>query len=293
MLKQQKQTKNFFEKKARDWSKSSKHTSAGLINTIYQRNQYVIDNIQKYKLKNHLDVACGSGDLSFITSKITDLSIGIDFSKKMIKIAKKKYKNKKLEFICKSIFEYKTDKLFDCISANGFIEYLSIPQIKDFFKLSNEKLDKKGILIFGSRNRLFNIFSLNKFSRLENNLKTFNNFYEEAINLTNLKLIEFLRLKQKKFEKVKFRQPKTGGVKVDVRHQFSPLQLANILEKTNFKIIDIYPINYHPVPTSIFHEDKNYKFFSKYIYTSSKNNKLPMIPFSSTFMIAAKKVRKK
>lgn len=291
MLKQQKQTKKYFEEKASDWSRSSKHTSKGLINTIYQRNQYVVNCIKRFNLKKHLDVACGSGDLSFLTSKLTHSSVGIDFSKKMIEIAKKKYKNKNLQFFCKSIFDYNSNKLFDCISANGFIEYLSINQIKDFFKLSNKKLNNKGILIFGSRNRLFNLFSLNKFSKLESKYINFNNFYEEAINLTNLRLSKFLKLKKTKFEEVGFKQPKTHGVNVEIRHQFSPLQLAGILEKKNFKIIDIYPVNYHPVPVSVFHEDKNYKLFSKYIYTVSKKNKLPMIPFSSTFMVAAKKIK--
>ena len=289
MKKQQKQTKKYFEKKAFDWSKSSKHDSSGIINTIYQRNQYVIDQIKSLKLKTHLDVACGSGDLSFISSKITNSTVGIDFSNKMIEIAKKKYRNNNLKFICKSIFHYKPDNLFDCVSANGFIEYLSINEIKKFFKYSKSILKKKGVLIFGSRNRLFNIFSLNKFSELEKSKNSFHSFYNESINLTRMDLKDFLKLKKKYFEPVGFKQPKTGGVNVDVRHQFSPLQLIGILEKLNFKVIDIYPINFHPVPVSVYNSDKNFKLFSKYIYMLKQKNKLAFIPFASTFMICAKK----
>ncbi len=289
MKKQQKQTQKYFEKKAFNWSKSSKHNSTGIINTIFQRNQYVINQIKSLKIKTHLDVACGSGDLSFISSKITNLTIGVDFSKKMIKIAKKKYRNSNLKFICKSIFDYKPENSFDCISANGFIEYLSISEIKKFFKYTNSILKKNGILIFGSRNRLFNIFSLNKFSELEKSKKSFNNFYNESINSTRMDLKNFLKLKKPKFEPVNFKQPKTGGVNVDVRHQFSPLQLSGILEKHNFKTIDIYPINFHPVPVSMYDSDKSFKLFSKYIYTLKKKNKLAFIPFASTFMICAKR----
>ena len=46
-----------------------------------------------------------------------------------------------------------------------FIEYLSIPDIKKFLDISKYLLKKNGILVFGSRNRLFNLFSLNKFSK--------------------------------------------------------------------------------------------------------------------------------
>lgn len=287
MLKQQTQTKYFFEKEAKNWSKKSKNISKGIINTIYQRNYYVINQIKKNKIKKHLDVACGSGDLIYASSNFTKLSIGIDFSKEMIEIAKKKYKRKNIKFLCNSIFNYKNNDRFDCVSANGFIEYLSINEIKKFFKLSNKQLKKNGLFIFGSRNRLFNIFSLNKFSEMEKKKKTFQNFFNESINLNNYNLKKFLKLNKPKFEPINFKQPETSGVKVSVRHQFSPLQIANILKKFNFEIVDIYPINYHPVPTSIFHDNLNFKKFSKYIYNSKIKNKLPLIPFSSTFMVSA------
>ena len=82
MSKQQKQTKIYFNKKAKSWSKNSIHNSKGVINAIFQRNRYVLEQIKKYKLSKHLDVACGSGDLSFRTSKIVRYSVGIDFSEK-------------------------------------------------------------------------------------------------------------------------------------------------------------------------------------------------------------------
>ena len=288
MSKQQKQTKIYFNKKAKNWPKKSiRNSKRG--NTGIQRNQYVLEQIKKYKLSKHLDVACGSGDLSFRTSKITRYAVGIDFSEQMIKIAKKRFQNFNLQFFCSSIFDYETEKTFDCISANGFIEYLSLNQIETFFEISFDKLSKNGLLIFGSRNRLFNLFSLNKFSQLEHRQKTFKNFYEESISLVNLNLNKYLKLSKNKFSKVSFKQPKTGGVNVEKRHQFSPLQLVDILKKKNFRVIDIYPINFHPVSTSVFHKDINYKFFSKYLYFKKIKNKLPLIPFSSTFMITAKK----
>ena len=69
-----------------------------------------------------LDIGCGIGDLAFETSKKTNYSIGMDFSENMIKIAKSKFRRKNLQFLNKSFFEFKNEKLFDCISANGFME---------------------------------------------------------------------------------------------------------------------------------------------------------------------------
>ena len=85
----------------------------------------------------------------------------------MIKIAKKNFLKKNLYFENLDIFNFSTKKKFDCISANGFIEYLSLSDIKKFIRISNDLLTNKGCLIFGTRNRLFNLYFLNKFSKNE------------------------------------------------------------------------------------------------------------------------------
>ena len=142
--------------------------------------------------------------------------------------------------------------------ANGFIEYLSLSDIKKFFDISNRLLNKNGYIVFGTRNRLFNLYSLNKFSLNEIKKKTFNKFYEESIALNNLKFNDFIKLKKNSFEEVSFKQPKTG-INVDKRHQFSPLQIVDILNRVGFKVIDIHPINYHPVPPIKYSKEKNEK----------------------------------
>ena len=89
MSRQQKQTKTFFEKEAKNWSLRADFLTNKIPNTIIQRNSFVIDVIKKFKKNNHLDIGCGSGDLCFFSSKLTKKSIGIDFSSKMIRIANK------------------------------------------------------------------------------------------------------------------------------------------------------------------------------------------------------------
>ena len=57
--------------------------------------------------------------------------------------------------------------------------------IKIFFIKSRKFINKNRYLIFGTRNRLFNLFSLNKFSQM-NLRKTFKNFYDESIALSQM-----------------------------------------------------------------------------------------------------------
>ena len=238
-------------------------------------------------LKHHLDVGCGTGDLAYHSSKLTKNSTGIDFSENMIKIAKKNYIRKNLNFESSSIFDYKVKNNFDIISANGFIEYISVDQIKLFLKFCKNYLIKNGLVAISVRNRLFNLFSLNDFSEKELQHNSFRDFYKESINLNKFSLKDFLKLKKTKFNKSKYNQPKTGNYNIDNRLQFSPLQMIGILNKYNFKTVELFPINYHPATPKIFRTQSSYLNIEKYI---TKNyNKLSLIPFSSTFIIVAKK----
>ena len=288
--KQQNQTKNFFAQNAKNWSRKSNFKESLILNTIQERNYYVLKQIKLFKLESIIDVGCGSGDLSYEASKITKKSLGIDFVKNMIKIAKKKFKKNNLAFQDISIFDYKITEKFDCVSANGFIEYLSLSDIKKFFDISNRLLNKNGYIVFGTRNRLFNLYSLNKFSLNEVRRKTFNKFYEESIALNSLKFNDFIKLKKNSFEEVPFKQTKID-INVDKRHQFSPLQIVDILNRLRFKVIDIHPINYHPVTPIKYSKEKNFKLFSNFIYKFKDNNKLPYIPFASSFMLTARKIK--
>ncbi len=286
MYNQQKQTKVFFEKDAKNWQKKADVKKNKKLNTIQERNFYVIDKVKLLKIKSLIDVGCGTGDLSFDASKIVRESVGIDFSKNMISLAKKKFKKKNLKYFNANFFEFNIRQRFDCLSANGFIEYLSLKDIEKFIKFSKKIVKKNKYIVFGTRNRLFNLFSLNKFTQNELKKITFKKFYEESIALTHLKFDDFKNLKKNRFEEVLFKQPKTG-INVDRRHQFSPLQLIDLLKKNNWKPLDIYPINYHPV-VPIKYNDQESRKFSNFIYLSKDKNKMPYIPFSSSFMVLAK-----
>ena len=59
----------------------------------------------------------------------------------MINLANKKFKNKNLSYLNLSIFDFNTNYKFDCVSANGFIEYISLNDIKNFLKISSKLLN--------------------------------------------------------------------------------------------------------------------------------------------------------
>lgn len=288
MSNQQKQTKIFFEKEAKNWSLRADFKTNRIANTIIQRNSFVLDMIKKYKKKNHLDIGCGSGDLCFGSSKIIKNSVGIDFSTKMIKIANRKFKRKNLLFINDTIFNYYPKEKFDVISAVGFLEYLSFKEINKIVSYCFKNLKKNGILVLGSRNRLYNLFSLNRFTESEIKLKTYKKFLKEAMDLNKYKLNKFLKINKNFFEETPFNQPTTTNIKVNVRNQFTPGQINSLMLKHNFKITDISPINYHPVSPAIYNEGKKeIRKISNYLMM--EKNKLALIPFSSSFIICAKK----
>ncbi len=287
MYRQQKQTKTFFEKDAINWQKKSDKKKNKLLNTIQERNFYVVDKIKELNINSLIDVGCGTGDLSYDASNYVKKSVGIDFSNNMIKLAKKKFKKVNLEYYKKNFFELNDNEKFDCLSANGFIEYLSLKDIVKFLKVSKKIVKKNKYIIFGTRNRLFNLFSLNKFSENELKRNSFKKFYEESIALTQIQFKDFAKLKKNKFDEVLFKQPKTT-VNVDRRHQFSPLQLIDVLNQNKWEPIDIYPIHYHPTVPNKYNKSTEGKIFSNFVYLSKDKNKMPFIPYSSSFMIMAK-----
>ena len=65
---QQKQTKKFFEQDAKNWSIKS-NFKIKILNSIHERNFYVLNQLRKYKLNSLLDVGCGTGDFVIVQQK--------------------------------------------------------------------------------------------------------------------------------------------------------------------------------------------------------------------------------
>ena len=213
----------------------------------------------------------------------------------MISTAKKKYgENIKRNFYSMDIKKYleENKNKYDLISANGFFEYFSTNEMNDLFKKIKQNLNKNGYLIGSFRNRLFNIFSLNEFSLNELKAKNLNNLLKEAVLLNSPKYKMILNKKIKHNIRLKqIAHPETGGVKVKIRNQYTPIEISTKLIKIGFSIENIYPINLHLINPKI----KNNKVVTdlkrKSLKVYNDINFGSLISQSSTFMILAKKIK--
>jgi SAM-dependent methyltransferase len=132
---------------------------SNLYDLIYKKKNYAKEFffikkiINKYleKPKSILDLGCGTGNYSNLMTKLGLEVVGIDRSKYMLSIAKKKYRNKsKLKFFHSSIQNLNIKKKFDIVSALFHIlsYQTKLRDIKNFFFNSRRHLKKNGLLIF-------------------------------------------------------------------------------------------------------------------------------------------------
>ena len=147
-------------------------------------------------------------------------------------------------------------------------------------------MKRNGVLIISSRNRLFNIFSLNKFTKLEIAENKILDLLNECMELIHMNFQFFKKKKGLKFGVIKYVQPKTG-VNVDLINQYTPKQLINFYRKNRFESFDISGINYHPVIPSMKNDALIKQFNSSTVEKNYFNKKI--IPLSSSFMLLLRK----
>lgn len=291
---QQQETLKYFNRHAKDWAKNANTQSLNKVNVIRQRNGFVLKVINEREKTNlFLDIGCGTGDLVCQIASKGINAIGIDFSKKMIDIAEnnaKKIKFATAQFKCCSIFDFRLEpNKYDVISANGFIEYISYKELNLLLSLCKKALKRDGSLVLGSRNRLFNVFSFNEFTKKEISTGSINQLITESIELMISKNIkELAGFKSVPLQKRGKNHPNTG-IDVSTRYQYTPVQLINILKKFDFKTEEIYPVHIHGIPPNM--KDKYptiHRVISNYLQEwSNRNERLYLIPQSSSFMIHA------
>jgi len=295
--KQQKQVKNVFEKLAEKWAKKAKSSKINSINVIKQRNDFVIKPAAKFLKKNDkvLDVGCGTGDLVIDLHKLKFDAYGIDFSKSMIKKAVSRATKQGIDrkkFRTVSFFDYEPDSKFRLIAANGFIEYISEEEFVKFIKKSYSMLDKKGFLVFSSRNRLFNLFSHNNYTRSEIRTSSSNELLRECILFNKIK--NFQEALKQNFKSglktnLKYHEREGSDILVDTRFQYTPFQIINLLKKYKFKPVELLPIHIHVFPINTRNNPPRlHDYVSNYIQ-NQKHIPIQFILQSSSFMILARK----
>ena len=173
-------------------------------------------------------------------------STGINSAQEMIDLclSNNTSENAEAKFICTSVFEYDAaSESFDVISAQGFIEYISLEELDEFLDFSHRALRNDGVLALGSRNRLFNLHSLNEFTELETALGTVANLILEgrAIQTAKSQQEAIAQLELLAFEYVQPSVHPLTGVKVETRYQFSPADLIMRLSKHRLQARRIFP----------------------------------------------------
>jgi len=149
-----KQNKEFWN----NYSKKSKDNPFGAHsdkNIVELENQFIISELKSRKIFSLLDIGCGNGQRTILFSKHASVkTIGIDYSKEMIKEAthllskqKDEIKNK-LSFELKDIQNFSNDILFDTIiSCRSLINQPSWEHQVKVFETIYEMLNEDGSFI--------------------------------------------------------------------------------------------------------------------------------------------------
>lgn len=296
--KQQKETLTYFKEFASDWKEKAQGQKQFKVNVINQRNGYVLEVIKsKYKTGVTLDVGCGTGELVHDSAKLGMKAIGVDFSSEMIDLAKEvaaKENISNAEFVCASIYDYAiADASVDVISANGFIEYVSYEQLEQFLEKALTMLKKDGSLVMGSRNRLFNVFSMNEYTKNEIANGRVDGLLKESMCLANLTdPAELLKVEAVPLEDPTAEHGNTG-IDVSTRFQFTPAQLVQMMDKKGFRVKAVCPVHIHETIPSFVngHKEVHYNVSNllSQVSNEDKESRYKLIPFASSFMVHAEK----
>lgn len=293
-MKQQKQTLNYFNQNATDWQSRASVTGFSVIDN---RHNAVLETMQGRAAAGLLlDVGCGTGQLAIEASRTGWRVVGVDYASSMVDICKSNNQEAgtHAEFHCASIFDFDIKAgTYDVISAQGFIEYISLTELDTFLDLARNGLKSGGALALGSRNRLFNMHSLNEYSSLELQLKTIDKLLRESIVIQSSKsqLEAITKLTELNYEYDHPDAHPETGVKVETRFQFSPADLISRLKKNGLKPARIFPVHFHGLPLSLAGDERLKPLHLELAQLVSTQfiNSHAFVPYSSSFVIEAMK----
>ncbi len=160
----------------------------------------IIKKYKKKKLNNLLDVGCAKGEFLFFLSKIYKKNIqleGVDYSKKLLKEAKKRKYSSDIKFYKKNAYNLKLKKKFDFIIVSGVVCYFD--KIEFFLKNILKSLKSNGKLIIFDN---FNKYDVDIILRYRNN--KYSKKFEPGWNTHSVETIKrFLNKKKFKIQEIK------------------------------------------------------------------------------------------
>jgi 2-polyprenyl-3-methyl-5-hydroxy-6-metoxy-1,4-benzoquinol methylase len=223
--------------------------------------------------KRLLDLGCGGGDLCLAAAHMGMNAFGVDSAEGMIREAESKRAKHEEDVRSRSSFilgdalnvDIEGDE-YDAVSALGLIEYL--PDDKMLFKSAGQYLDRGGVLVISCRNRLFNLASLNEYTRKEIESGAVSDLLEEARQLTSNSiedsaLASFASIIEaggsrlqaaQKLDAETSRNPANQTSRQDFgqeRRQHTPRGLRRSAEDSGFKSLCFVAVHPHFVPPAV------------------------------------------
>lgn len=289
---QQNETREFFNRHAAEWQSKALGEVPKRVNVIQERNDFVLDVIaRREQTIAALDVGCGSGDLVCEIARRGVPATGVDYAAEMIALARAAAKEggiRGTQFLCASIFDLDlAPESLDVISANGFIEYISYRELDRLLALAHTALRPGGSLVLGSRNRLFNLFSLNEYTMAEVEQGTHTALLKEAVAWTGEPALETMaRMACAPLQPEDSRHADTG-IGVTTRYQFTPVQLLQRLQRNGYGLTEIAPVHEHGVAPAFKKRHPEVHTHVSTLLHHYAGETTALIPYASTFMVHA------
>lgn len=250
-----------------------------------KRLEIFINLLKKHKPKKIVDAGCGAG-MPLIQIKKLGFNIrGYDKAKNMITEAHKNLEKNKLE---KNLVYYDDfenpkkikDESVNCILGMGAFYYAR--NVNKTLLKQRKKLKKNGRLIFSARNRLFDISTLNNYT------KTFlNEIYEiKSLKKNWKKKYNSLTKNFSDRKKYKFKNIDESGVFNHAPH--NPLTIKSELARIGLGVEGIYFYHYHALPPVFENFDK--KYYRKLSWKIENPLDWRGIFLASAFVVDCKKI---
>ena len=221
-----------------------------------KREQIFVKLVKKYKPKKIIDAGCGAAMPLIDIKKKGFNIIGYDKAKNMVTEAKENLKKNRLSPDLVFYDDFENPKKIknnsvDCILGMGAFYYAK--NVNKTLLNQKKKLKKNGRIIFSLRNRLFDIVTLNNYTKkflneiyeIKKLKKEWKNKYKNLIgNYTDRKKIKL----QKNIDE--------AGVHNHIPH--NPLTITDEMAKLGLSVEGIYFYHFHAFPPVFETLDKNY-----------------------------------
>lgn len=203
--------------------------------------KYIEDIIkdEKVAVKNILELACGTGNLTIpLTKKNYDIA-GIDISGEMLSVAQEKAEKEGVELVLlqQDIAELDFDvENLDCVlcACDGFNYITYDDDLVNVFTKTYELLKDNGIFIFdiSSFYKLSTILGNNMYGENRENVAyMWQNYFDEEENLVEMELAFFIKDEDGKFERFE---------EVHQQRAYTEEEIIELLQEAGFEDIKAY-----------------------------------------------------